>query len=99
TFSLQDALPILLVIQTMSKSRSLAGLRVGFAIGHEKLIEALIRMKDSFNSYPVDRLAMAGAIAAIEDKAYFEQTTKQIIATRKKTTEELQSLGFHVLPS
>lgn len=89
----------ILVIQTMSKSRSLAGLRVGFAIGHEKLIEALIRMKDSFNSYPVDRLAMAGAIAAIEDKAYFEQTTKQIIATREKTTEELQSLGFHVLPS
>src|SRR5699024_12513703 len=56
-------------------------------------------MKISFYSYPVGRLAMAGAIAAIEDKAYFEQTTKQIIATREKTTEELQSLGFHVLPS
>src|SRR5699024_9250740 len=72
-----------LVIQTMSKSRSLAGLRVGFAMGNEQLIEALIRMKDSFNSYPVDRLALAGATAAMKDKEYFKETTKKIIATRE----------------
>jgi len=89
----------LLVIQTMSKSRSLAGLRIGFAIGNEQLINALIRMKDSFNSYPVDRLALAGATAAIEDTEYFKTTTKKIIATRERTTEKLTSLGFQVLPS
>ena len=89
----------LLVIQTMSKSRSLAGLRVGFALGNEALIEGLTRMKDSFNSYPVDRLAMAGAEAAIKDRSYFEKTTKKIIATRTWVTEELKQLGFNVLPS
>lgn len=88
-----------LVIQTMSKSRSLAGLRVGFSMGNEKLIEALTRMKDSFNSYPVDRLALAGATAAMKDKAYFEETTKKIIATRENTREELIKLDFHVLSS
>ncbi|MGM8365411.1 histidinol-phosphate transaminase [Virgibacillus sp. W0181] len=89
----------LLVIQTMSKSRSLAGLRIGFALGNEHLIEALIRMKDSFNSYPVDRLAMAGAKAAIEDTSYFQQTTKKIITTREWVSEKLKQLGFYVLPS
>src|SRR5690625_1179814 len=83
----------------MSKSRSLAGLRVGFAMGNEQLIEALIRMKDSFNSYPVDRLALAGATAAIKDKKYFEETTKKIIATREVTIANLEKLGFDVLPS
>lgn len=97
--SLVDKYDNVLVIQTFSKSRALAGLRVGFAIGNEKLIAALIRMKDSFNSYPVDRLAMAGAKAAIEDKTYFEETTNKIIATRKWVTERLVHLGFHVLPS
>jgi len=89
----------LLVIQTMSKSRALAGLRIGYAIGNEELIAALIRMKDSFNSYPVDRLALAGASAAIKDEAYFQQMKKKIIATREQTTKALISLGFHVLPS
>lgn len=89
----------LLVIQTMSKSRALAGLRVGFALGNESLIKALIRMKDSFNSYPVDRLALAGALAAIKDEQYFKQTTKKIIATRQWTSEALTDLGFDVLPS
>jgi histidinol-phosphate aminotransferase len=56
------------VVQTLSKSRSLAGLRVGFAVGHGDLIEALERVKNSFNSYPLDRLAIAGAVAAIEDQ-------------------------------
>src|SRR5699024_185683 len=88
-----------LVIQTMSKSRSLAGLRVGFAMGNEQLIEALIRMKDSFNSYPVDRLALAGATAAMKDKEYFKETTKKIIATREATVAKLIELGFDVLPS
>lgn len=88
-----------LVIQTMSKSRSLAGMRIGFALGHPSLIQALIRMKDSFNSYPIDRLAMAAAIAAIEDEAYFKETREKIIATREATTKALVSLGFDVLPS
>lgn len=89
----------LLVIQTMSKSRALAGLRIGFAVGHEDLIEALMRMKDSFNSYPVDRLAMAGAQAAMEDNVYFIKKTDAIINTREKTKHSLEVLGFHVLPS
>lgn len=89
----------LLIIQTMSKSRALAGLRVGFAIGHEALIQALIRMKDSFNSYPIDRLALAGAEAAIKDVAYFNDTTEKIKATRKWTIEKLEQLGFSVIPS
>lgn len=89
----------LLVIQTLSKSRALAGLRVGFAIGHPALIQALIRMKDSFNSYPIDRLALAGAEAAIKDVAHFNETTTKIIATREWTTEKLVELGFDVIPS
>lgn len=97
--SLIDKYDNLLVIQTFSKSRALAGLRVGFALGNKTLIDALIRMKDSFNSYPVDRLALAGAKAAIEDKAYFEEITNKIIATRKWVTDKLEQLGFRVLPS
>lgn len=97
--SLVEKYDNLLVIQTMSKSRALAGLRIGFALGNEVLIKALIRMKDSFNSYPVDRLALAGAKAAIEDVAYFEEITEKIIATREWTVNNLIELGFHVLPS
>lgn len=97
--SLVEKYDNLLVVQTMSKSRALAGLRVGFALGNEELINGLIRMKDSFNSYPVDRLALAGAKAAIEDEAYFKETTENIIATRTWVIEELQSLRFTVLPS
>ncbi len=89
----------LLVVQTMSKSRSLAGLRVGFALGSQELIAGLMRLKDSFNSYTIDRLAIAGARAAINDVAYFTETTKKIIATRKWFMSELQARGFHVLPS
>ena len=89
----------LLIIQTMSKSRSLAGLRVGFALGDADLIEGLMRIKDSFNSYPVDRLAIAGAKAAIEDTAYFKETTAKIIQTRAWVTEQLKERGFQVLPS
>lgn len=89
----------LLIIQTMSKSRSLAGLRVGFALGDADLIEGLMRIKDSFNSYPVDRLAIAGAKASIEDTAYFKETTAKIIQTRAWVTEQLKERGFQVLPS
>lgn len=91
--------PNLLVVQTLSKSRSLAGLRVGLAIGHADLIEGLERVKNSFNSYPLDRLAIAGATAAFEDREYFEKTCKAIIASREKLVDELKVLGFEVLPS
>jgi histidinol-phosphate aminotransferase len=91
--------PNLLVVQTLSKSRSLAGLRVGFAVGHPELIEALERIKNSFNSYPLDRLALVGAAASIKDKTYFEQTCQQVIATREQFVIDLQALDFQVLPS
>jgi len=91
--------PNLLVVQTLSKSRSLAGLRVGFAVGHVDLIEALERVKNSFNSYPLDRLAIAGATAAIEDREYFDKTRNAVIASREILVTELKALGFEVLPS
>ena len=89
----------LLVVQTLSKSRSLAGLRVGFAVGSPELIDGLERVKNSFNSYPVDRLASAGAVAALEDTEYFEQTRQAVIQTRTRMAAGLASLGFEVLPS
>ena len=91
--------PNLLVVQTLSKSRSLAGLRVGFALGHPELIEGLERVKNSFNSYPLDRVAVAGAIAAMVDKPYFDRTRQAVIASRETLTAELTELGFEVLPS
>jgi histidinol-phosphate aminotransferase len=97
--SLTARYPNLLVVQTLSKSRSLAGLRVGFAVGHVDLIEALERVKNSFNSYPLDRLAIAGAVAAIEDREYFDKTCQAVIATREKLVGDLKALGFEVLPS
>jgi histidinol-phosphate aminotransferase len=89
----------LLIVQTLSKSRALAGLRVGFAIGQRPLIEALERVKDSFNSYPLGCLAIAGAVAAIEDNAWFEETRERIIASRERLIRALSDLGFEVLPS
>ena len=97
--ALVDRHPNLLVVQTLSKSRSLAGLRVGFAIGHPDLIEALERVKNSFNSYPLDRFAMAGAVAAFEDEGYFQETRQAVIRSREKLTADLTALGFTVLPS
>jgi histidinol-phosphate aminotransferase len=97
--SLVDKYPNLLVSQTLSKSRSLAGLRVGIAVGHPDLIEALERIKNSFNSYPLDRMAIAGAAAAFEDKAYFEQTCQRVIDSRDAVVAGLETLGFEVLPS
>ena len=89
----------LLVVHTLSKSRALAGLRVGFALGHPTLIEGLERVKNSFNSYPLGRLAQAGAIAAIEDQAHLEATSAKVIQTRTKLVEQLHALGFDTLPS
>src|SRR5690606_37828355 len=91
--------PNILVIHTLSKSRSLAGLRVGYALGSAPLIEGLTRVKDSFNSYPLDRVALAGAQAAIEDEAWFDQTRKAVIDAREHLTADLRALGFQVLPS
>lgn len=91
--------PNLLVVHTLSKSRSLAGLRVGYAIGHAELIEGLERVKNSFNAYPLDRLALAGAVASFEDDDYFRQTCQAVMRTREQLTAQLQALGFEVLPS
>ena len=91
--------PQLLVTHTLSKSRSLAGLRVGYALGDAALIEGLERVKNSVNSYPLDRLAIAGAVAAFEDRAYFEQTRQAVIASRQRLDAALSALGFEVLPS
>jgi len=104
-FGAQTAIPLiadfpnLLVTQTFSKSRSLAGLRVGFAVGSEQLIEGLERVKNSFNSYPLDRAAIAGATASMQDKSHFEICRNKIIDTREKTREALLQMGFEVLPS
>ncbi|VTY38697.1 Histidinol-phosphate aminotransferase [Xylophilus ampelinus] len=91
--------PNLLVVHTLSKSRSLAGLRVGHAMGQAPLVEALDRVKNSFNSYPLDRLAEAGAIGALEDEAYFERTRRDVMDTREGLVLQLEDLGFEVLPS
>ncbi len=104
-FGATSAIPLvsehenLLVVQTFSKSRSLAGLRVGFAIGQPHLIEALVRVKNSFNSYPLDRLAQVAALAAWEDQAWFEDTRHKVIASREKLTQGLLARGFEVIPS
>jgi len=89
----------ILVIRTFSKSYSLAGSRVGFAIGQRPLIDALERVKDSFNSYPLDRLAQAAATAAWKDRDWFEATRSRIIMSRNQLTTDLTELGFEVLPS
>lgn len=104
-FGAESAIPLvarhpnLLVVHTLSKSRSLAGLRVGFAAGQRHLIEALERVKNSFNSYPLDRLAAAGAVAAYEDHGYFEQTRQAVMRSRDELAVQLERLGFEVLPS
>ncbi len=91
--------PQLLVTRTLSKSHALAGLRVGYAIGQAHLIEALNRVKDSFNSYPLDRFAQAGALASVEDRAWFESICAKVVATRTRLAAEMEALGFEVLPS
>lgn len=104
-FGGESAIPLtkkydnLLVVHTLSKSRSLAGLRVGYAIGQRPLIDALERVKDSFNSYPLDRVAQAGAAAAIDDREWFDETRGKVIETRERVTGALRQRGFEVLPS
>ena len=104
-FGADSAIPLiddfdnLLVVQTFSKSRSLAGLRLGAAFGQPGLIEALVRVKNSFNSYPIDSLASACAIASIEDEAYFQQCRQRIIDSRERLARDLAGLGFELLPS
>ena len=89
----------LLIIQTFSKSRSLAGSRVGFAMGQRDLISDINTIKFSFNPYSLDRLAVRAASAAMRDTEHFETTRKKIMATREKTMRELKDLDFHVIPS
>lgn len=96
---LVDTYPNLLVVRTLSKGRSLAGLRVGYAVGNEDLIAALNSVKDSFNSYPVDRLAQAGALGAVRDENYFRATRDKIVNTRACAANELKALGFTVCDS
>ncbi|SDH50793.1 histidinol-phosphate aminotransferase [Paraburkholderia steynii] len=97
--SLIGKYPNLLVVHTTSKSRSLAGMRVGFAFGDAALIDALNRVKDSFNSYPLDRLAQAAATAAYKDDVWFRECTEKVIASRERMTAQLTALGFEVVPS
>ena len=89
----------ILVIQTFSKSRSLAGSRVGFALGNKELIADINRIKFSFNPYNLDRLAIRAAAAAMRDDSYFQMTRRQIMETREYTVREMEALGFEVLPS
>jgi histidinol-phosphate aminotransferase len=91
--------PNLLVVQTLSKARSLAGLRVGFAVGSQELTAGLEKAKHSFNSYPLDRLALAGAEAAFEDDAWFQENRNRVISTRERVTRKLAEMGFSILPS
>ncbi len=104
-FGAQSAVPLLskyenlLVVQTMSKSRSLAGLRIGYALGSETLIATLEAVKNSYNSYTMDALALAAGEAAVKDEAYFQETCRKVIATRERTAEELRALGFTVQTS
>jgi histidinol-phosphate aminotransferase len=91
--------PNLLVVQTLSKSRALAGMRIGFAVGHPDLIDALNRVKNSFNSYPLDRLALAAGIASYEDQAHFAQSRRAVMEARQTLSGELAARGYEVLPS
>jgi histidinol-phosphate aminotransferase len=97
--SLINRYPNLLVTQTFSKSRALAGLRIGLALGDEGLIEGLVRVKDSFNSYPMDRLALAAAVASFRDDAYFRETCQRVVDSREQLADGLRGLGFEMPPS
>ncbi|TAL81131.1 MAG: histidinol-phosphate transaminase [Candidimonas sp.] len=104
-FGAQTAVPLLgrydnlVVVHTLSKSRALAGLRVGYALASPQIVEGLLRIKDSFNSYPLDSIAQAGARAAIQDEAYFDQMCRAVIRAREHLVKRLKTLGFQVLPS
>ena len=89
----------LLVVQTMSKSRSLAGMRIGYALGSEVLISTLEAVKNSYNSYTMDVLALAAGQASVEDERYFQETCRRVAETRDRSAAALRGLGFTVLPS
>lgn len=97
--SLLERCPNIVVIHTFSKSRALAGMRVGYSVASREITEGLLRVKDSFNSYPLDSLAIAAAVASIEDHAYFESSTRKIVEARQFLTQQLETIGFEVLPS
>ena len=97
--SLIDQYDNLLVVQTLSKSRALAGLRIGYALGSAELIEGLERIKNSFNSYPLGHVQLAAAVASFNDQEYFERMRLQVINSRDVLVEALETLGFDVLPS
>ena len=104
-FGAQSAVPLLdkyenlLIVQTTSKSRSLAGMRIGYALGSETLIATLEAVKNSYNSYTMDAIALAVGEASIRDEAYFQETCRKVSATRDRAADELRALGFTVLPS
>ena len=104
-FGAQSAVPLLgkyenlLIVQTTSKSRSLAGMRIGYALGSETLIATLEAVKNSYNSYTMDAIALAVGEASIRDEAYFRETCRKVSATRDRSADELRALGFTVLPS
>ena len=89
----------LLVVQTFSKSRSMAGMRIGYALGNKEIISALFAAKDSYNSYPLDSVAIAAGVASVEDEEYFRATVQKVVATRRRLTEELRAMGFDVADS
>lgn len=97
--SLVDQYPNLLVVQTLSKSHGLAGMRIGFAIGQEELIDGINRVKNSFNSYTLDRLALAAGVEALRDKEYARTSWQKVMATRDRVTEGLKGMGFQVIDS
>jgi histidinol-phosphate aminotransferase len=97
--SLVNEFDNLIVCQTVSKSRALAGLRIGMVFAQAHLIEALERVKNSFNSYPLDRLAIVGGVASFEDEDYFQSTCQTLISLRELLVKDLQGLGFEILPS
>jgi histidinol-phosphate aminotransferase len=97
--SLVNEFDNLIVCQTVSKSRALAGLRIGMVFAQAQLIEALERVKNSFNSYPLDRLAIVGGVASFEDEAYFQSTCQTLIGLRERLVKDLHGLGFEILPS
>ena len=96
---LLERCPNIVVIHTLSKSRALAGMRVGYSVASHEITEGIIRVKDSFNSYPLDRLAIAAAVASIEDREYFEASCRKVIAARETLAQQLGTMGFQVLPS
>ena len=97
--SLIDDYENLLVVQTLSKSRALAGIRVGVAFANSQLIEALERIKNSFNSYPLDAVAQSAAAAALRDQAYYQDCCRRVVNSRERLAGEMAALGFEILPS